>query len=87
MMPLRGDRKPQLFLQTAFNESGAQFSPDGRWIAYASDESGRSEVYVRSFPDTNRKWQVSATGGDEPMWSRDSRELFYRESANSWRLT
>jgi len=77
-MSLHGDRTPQPLLQTMFNEGGAQFSPDGRWVAYASDESGRSEIYVRSLPATNRRWQVSAAGGDEPMWSRNQRELFYR---------
>jgi hypothetical protein len=55
-----------------------QFSPDGRWIAYASKESGGREIYVRPFPDSGGKWQVSVGGGTEPQWSHDGRELFYR---------
>ena len=59
------------------NESQSQVSPDGRFIAYASDESGRFEVYVQSFPELGRKWQVSTTGGADPRWRGDGRELFY----------
>jgi len=56
----------------------ADISPDGRWLAYQSDESGRFEVYVRPYPDVNGgRWQVSATGGTRPLWSRDGRELFF----------
>ena len=56
-----------------------QISPDGRYVAYQSDESGKGEIYVRSFPDVNKgKWQVSSGGGDSPLWSPDGRELFYR---------
>ena len=53
------------------------FSPDGRWIAYQSDESGRYEVYVRPFPGPGEKWQVSTGGGTLPLWSRDGRELYF----------
>jgi Tol biopolymer transport system component len=77
VLPLFGDRKPFTLLNTAFNETHAQFSPDGRWVAYVSDESGRAEVYVQSFPVSGGKWQVSTTGGDQPQWRRDGRELFY----------
>src|SRR5262249_20331854 len=56
---------------------GAQFSPDGRWVAYSSNESGRMEVYVSPFPSMNAKWQVSPNGGLEPRWRRDGKELFY----------
>ncbi|MGI8783342.1 MAG: protein kinase domain-containing protein [Acidobacteriota bacterium] len=78
VLPLFGERKPQVFLQTEFNETHAQVSPDGRWIAYASDETGASEVYVRTFPSaTGGKWQISAAGGDQPQWRRDGKELFY----------
>src|SRR5262249_36630314 len=66
VLPLMGDRKPQPFLQTPFNEQGGRFSPDGKWIAYISDESGRSEVYVQSFPPTGAKWQISTNGGFIP---------------------
>ncbi|MEJ7623976.1 MAG: protein kinase, partial [Pyrinomonadaceae bacterium] len=77
VLPLFGDRKPIPFIQTEFNEGHAQFSPDGRFVAYASDESGRVEVYVQSFPGPGGKWQVSAAGGDQPQWRDDGRELFY----------
>jgi Tol biopolymer transport system component len=72
-----GERKPFLFLQTEFNETRATFSPDGRWIAYESDESGRYEVYIRPFPGPGGKWQVSTSGGTRPRWRRDGKELFY----------
>jgi serine/threonine-protein kinase len=72
-----GGRKPEPFLQTPSEEGGASFSPDGRWLAYHSNESGRSEVYVVSFPDRAGKWQVSTGGGRDPVWARSGRELFY----------
>jgi serine/threonine-protein kinase len=61
-----------------FNEWAARFSPDGRWVAYVSDESGRYEVYVRSFPEPGRKWTISTSGGREVRWSRDGQELFFQ---------
>jgi eukaryotic-like serine/threonine-protein kinase len=64
-------------LNSRFNERYPGFSPDGRWIAYVSDESGREEVYVQAFPGPGSKWQVSNEGGKEPLWSRNGRELFY----------
>ncbi|HET9261725.1 MAG TPA: protein kinase [Vicinamibacterales bacterium] len=76
-----GDRKPVPLLQTRFNERGARVSPNGRWIAYYSNESGRDEVYVRSFPTLHGKWQLSVGGGSEPVWSHDGKELFYRGAA------
>ena len=66
------------FLKTPFSEGIAQFSPDGRWLAYQSNESGRFEVYVRPFPEGDPKLTVSAEGGFEPMWSPRGGELFYR---------
>jgi serine/threonine-protein kinase len=78
MLGLRGDRKPQPFLRTAANEGGPLFSPDGRWLAYVSDEIGRNEIYVRPFPGPGGKMQISTEGGREPMWARDGRQLFYR---------
>ena len=86
-LKLEGDRKPRPFLQTPSNESGATFSPDGRWLAYVSDESGRDEVYVRAFPGSGGKWQISTQGGDEPVWARDGRELFYRNRDNLMAVT
>jgi Tol biopolymer transport system component/predicted Ser/Thr protein kinase len=72
-----GDKKSSLYLQTPFNETHAQFSPDGKWVAYGSDESGKSEVYVQSFPISGAKWLVSTNGGDQPIWRKDGKELFY----------
>ena len=77
------DRKPQLFLRTPFHDGGRAFSPDGRWLAYYSDESGRGEVHVRPFPGPGPKWQISTEGGAEPVWAPSGRELFYR-SGNRW---
>ena len=77
VLPLAGDRKPAVFLQTEFNEQHPAFSPDGKWIAYDSDDSGNSEIYVQTFPATGAKWQISTSGGVYPRWRRDGEELFY----------
>jgi Tol biopolymer transport system component len=77
ILPLTSDRKPQIYLQTEFIEGEAQFSPDGRWIAYTSNETGRFEVYVQPFPTTGAKYQVSTSGGRQPFWRRDGKELFF----------
>jgi Tol biopolymer transport system component/predicted Ser/Thr protein kinase len=77
ILPLFGDRKPYPFLNTQFNENPGQFSPDGRWVAYFSDESGKNEVYVVPFPGPGGKWQVSTGGGQNPRWRQDSTEIFY----------
>jgi serine/threonine protein kinase/Tol biopolymer transport system component len=69
---------PEIFLQTSANTFHPAFSPDGRWIAYMSRESGKAEIYVRAFPDKGGRWQVSNSGGYLPIWSRNGRELFYR---------
>ena len=79
ILPLSGDKKPKEFLATRFNESEAAFSPDGRWVAYQSNESGRVEVYVRPFEGAG-KWQVSEGGGGFPRWSGDGRQLFFRDA-------
>jgi Tol biopolymer transport system component len=65
-------------VKTQFGELWATFSPDGKYIAYQSNESGRAEIYVQEFPDARNKWQVSTNGGVEPYWRADGRELFYR---------
>jgi len=65
-------------VQGAFNAGAARFSPDGHWLAYVSDESERNEVYVRPFPEAGPRVAISATGGTQPAWSRDGRELFFR---------
>jgi eukaryotic-like serine/threonine-protein kinase len=75
--PLFGDRKPFPYLQTNFDESFLRLSPNGKWAAYESDETGQFEVYVQSFPAQGRKWRISSSGGDVPTWSRDGKELFF----------
>ncbi|MGH9852694.1 MAG: TolB family protein, partial [Blastocatellia bacterium] len=77
VLPLFGERKPFPFLQTADNEASGVVSPDGKWMAYISDMSGRYEVYVESFPGHGGKRQVSTAGGTGPQWRRDGRELYY----------
>jgi dipeptidyl aminopeptidase/acylaminoacyl peptidase len=77
VLPLSGERKPFVFLKTEFHETQAQFSPDGRWMAYVSNESGRDEVYISGFPMVGSKVQVSTSGGRQPRWRRDGKELFY----------
>jgi serine/threonine-protein kinase len=72
------DRKTEVFLQTPAGETRARFSPDGRWVAYDSNESGRNEVYVRPFPGLGARHQISNEGGMEPVWNPNGRELFYR---------
>ena len=70
--------EPTPFLRTPFVEGWLAFSPDGRWIAYNSNESGRHEVYVRPYPGPGGKWQISTSGGEMPTWAKNGRELFYR---------
>jgi hypothetical protein len=80
-LPLEGDHKPTPFVQTEFNESEATFSPDGDWIAYTSDESGKPEVYIQPFAGRlsghAAKRSISEGGGAWPKWRRDGKELFY----------
>jgi serine/threonine protein kinase/Tol biopolymer transport system component len=71
-------RKAQPFLRTRFDEAVPRFSPDGRWLAYVSNESGHNEIYVQPYPGPGGKWQISTEGGREPVWNRNGRELFYR---------
>jgi eukaryotic-like serine/threonine-protein kinase len=77
LLPMVGDRIPAPLLRTEFNEEQASISPDGRWFAYTSDESGRDEVYVQAFPSPSGKWQISTGGGGDARWSADGNELFY----------
>jgi Tol biopolymer transport system component len=77
ILPL-SDRKAQPFLRTPFNEATPRFSPDGQWLAYISDESGRYEVYVQPYPGPGGRWQISTDGGTEPVWNPKGGELFYR---------
>jgi Tol biopolymer transport system component len=71
------DRKATLFLQTPASEGQGRLSPDGKWMVYTSNETGRNEVYVQPFPPSGGKWQVSSSGGSEPRWRGDGRELFF----------
>jgi len=77
ILELEGNKKPRPFLQTHFDKENARFAPDTRWIAYDTAESGRSEVYVQSFPDAAFRSQVSTAGGRQPTWRRDGKELYY----------
>jgi eukaryotic-like serine/threonine-protein kinase len=89
VLPLTGEREPFVFLKTPFEEDDARFSPDGRWVAYASDESGRNEVYVAPFlppgtssasegkPARTGKWQLSSAGGANPAWRADGKEVYF----------
>jgi serine/threonine-protein kinase len=70
--------KPQVFLKTAADERYPSFSPDGRWLAYTSNQSGTYQVHVRPFPDRGGQWQVSSNGGTHPEWGRDGKTLFFR---------
>ncbi|HEY2796868.1 MAG TPA: protein kinase [Thermoanaerobaculia bacterium] len=77
-LPTIGDRKPVPIAVTAFNEQSPMFSPDGRYIAFVSNESGRDEIYVQTFPEPGGKWQVSNEGGSDPSWRGDGKEIYYR---------
>ncbi len=77
VLSIAGDQKWEVFWQTPANESRAMFSPNGRWVVYESDESGKKEIYVQSFPASGAKWQISVSGGSQPRWRRDGKELFY----------
>jgi Tol biopolymer transport system component len=72
--------KYSLFLKAPATLRNGQFSPDGKWVAYASNETGKWEIYVTSFPEPQGKWQVSIGGGEQPRWRGDGRELFYLSS-------
>ena len=76
-VPMTGDRKPSVFLKTTYRERQPVFSPDGRWVAYSSDSSGRDEVYIRSFPPNDTVHAVSRHGGWAPRWRGDGKELFF----------
>ena len=81
LLPLQGERAPRALVKTRFHEWGARVSPDGRWLAYTSDESGRREVYVQTFPEPGSRRQVSTDGGSAPGWARSGRELFFRSDS------
>ena len=77
VLPTSGDQKPQPYLNTQVNEFDGRISPDGHWVAYAADESGRNEVFVQSFPVPGNKKRISTSGGVGPMWRKDGRELYF----------
>lgn len=83
VLPLTGERKAEPYLQTKYSEGSATFSPDGRWVAYVSDESGRFEVYVQGFPERRGKWLVSPAPGFNPQWCSDGKELYWRSADNT----
>ena len=76
-LPLAGDRRPRPFVHTSGADLHARFSPDSRWVAYSSGESGRQEIFVQPFPNGTGRWRVSTDGGAEPRWRGDGRELFF----------
>jgi serine/threonine protein kinase/Tol biopolymer transport system component len=82
-LPLSGDAKPFPMVQDAFDEAGSTVSPNGKWMAYQSNESGRKEIYVTAFPGGGAKWQVSSNGGTAPKWRRDGKELFFLDLADN----
>ena len=84
ILPMTESRTPFAFAETEFDERDPMFSPDGRWLAYHSDESGRNEVYVRPFPKGEGRWVISTAGGATPRWRGDSRELFYEVNQEIW---
>jgi len=87
VLPLSARGKPFPFIESGFHKGFPAFSPDGRWMAYGSNESGRSEIYVAPFPTAKGKWQVSSSGGTFPRWRGDGKELFYLGPDNRIRAT
>ena len=78
LLSLEGDSEPRELVATRYSEVEPAFSPDGEWLLYVSDESGRREVYLTRVDDSRAKWQVSTRGGANPTWNPDGREIFYR---------
>ena len=81
-VPVADDRKPIALLQSPADEAFPQVSPDGKWLAYMSAETGRPEIYVKPFPDGPGKWQVTTDGGNWPRWRRDGKELYFHLAPN-----
>ena len=86
VIPLTGDRKPFPILQSPFNEQWPEISPDGKWIAYTSNETGTPEIYVRPFPSGPGKWQISTNGGTFQRWRADGKELYYLSAPNAGKM-
>jgi eukaryotic-like serine/threonine-protein kinase len=83
VLPLSGGGKPFPIVQTAFEERDGEISPDGKWMAYRNNESGRSEIYITAFPRGGAKWQVSTNGGTNPRWRKDGKELYFLDSSEN----
>jgi serine/threonine protein kinase len=77
MKDLEAEAEPRMMMTTEFSERTPFFSPDGHWFVYSSDETGQSEIFVRRFPMTDEKWRISTSGGEQPLWGRDGREIFF----------
>jgi serine/threonine-protein kinase len=86
LLPVSGARKPELLLSDAFSKRGAVVSPDGRWVAYWSNEGGQQNIFVRPFPTGEGRWQISTAAAFEPRWGADQREIFYRSGAELYRV-
>jgi Tol biopolymer transport system component len=82
IVPISGDEEPFPVMQTSFNEWEPTFSPDGRWIAFTSDESGKEEIYVAPFPGPGGKWQVSLSEGDRARWRPDGKAIYYLDNTD-----
>jgi serine/threonine-protein kinase len=87
VLEMGGERKPRVFAQSKFDEGSPKFSPDGRWIAYCSNESGQNEIYVQAYPGPGPKIQVSVEGGSDPVWKRQGGELYYRNGDKMMAVT
>jgi dipeptidyl aminopeptidase/acylaminoacyl peptidase len=83
VLPMFGDRRPRRYEQSPFRRWSGRFSPDGHWVAFAANDTGKPEVYVQPFPANNVRWLVSTKGGEEPQWRDDGKELFYL-AADGW---
>lgn len=82
VLPTEGERKPYVFLQTPFSESAPRFSPDGKFVTYVSQDQGRSEVFVQTFPASGNRWQISNNGGRASAWRSDGKEIFFVSAEN-----
>jgi len=82
VLPLVGESKPSPVVQTSFDDSSPAVSPDGKWMAYQGNESGRTEVYITAFPEGGAKWQASTNGGEEARWRKDGKELFFLDATD-----
>jgi serine/threonine protein kinase len=87
VLPLSGNRKPYPLVATRFGEGGAEFSPDGKWVAYMSNASGQNQVYVKAFSGSEEEWQISTDVGLFPQWSSDGKELFFLSGAKAMSVT